>query len=509
MHFQSNTSCLLLTTILCWHLISSQVWADLPLAPYNVKLMCRQGRRFSKAAQSTTQCPTSSTSCGYFEFSSGDQKNGNPTTGVYDCVDGGILFEDSGEIDEDDDRHIVPEFSDMCGAIPKCTSLPVEKLNPSFIKYVVQEYDIKLELLENTEIRFCCALFHSTLQRLVTSPTYSFQEISAPPVSCQGKTCAPGAVGCLLHAIHDEEYDDYEEETKKRYKRLALNDYIEDEDDYVNAVELNFEDTDLELITRDPPVESTTTTTSKPTLPSLKLPMSLEDITTTEPSTTTTPNPKTTASSVFSKSKTFNTKHSHDDEEEEEEPQQSTYCVYRHLNNEFYRYCLLVHQSRDGDRCYHHQGHTICCCFVAPDKETCDPTEMDLIVPPPPSDGKALPPRVIVTIPPSTTTTTTTTTTTEEPTTTTIPTTSEPSTTTTPEPSKYPSLPPQIYRPRPIDQMKKRKQAPKKCRVAYVRTKSGSRTRPVLVCDQVSTFERIKYFSVFLVCSIVILLQVF
>lgn len=67
--------------------------------------MCRQGRRFSKAAQATNQCPTSSTSCGYFEFSSADE---NPKTGVYDCVDGGILFEDSGEVDEDaEDRHRV------------------------------------------------------------------------------------------------------------------------------------------------------------------------------------------------------------------------------------------------------------------------------------------------------------------------------------------------------------------------------------------------------------------
>lgn len=427
--------------------------------------------------------------------------------GVYDCVDGGILFEDSGEVDEDEDEiHGMPGFSEMCGAIPKCTTLPVEKLNPSFIKYVVQEYDIKLELLENTEIRFCCALFHSTLQRLVTSPTFSLQETSTSPISCQGKTCAPGAVGCLLHAVHDEEYDDYEEETKKRYRRLALNDYIEDEDDYVNAVELNFEDTDLELITREPPVE---TTTSRPTLPSLKLPMSLDDFTTTQPMTTTTPKPKTTAASVFSKSKTFNRKHSHDEEEEEDEDdlKQSTYCVYRHLNNEFYRYCLLVHQSRDGDRCYHHQGHTICCCFVAPDKESCDPTEMDLIVPPP-MDGKALPPRVIVTIPPSTTTTTTTTTTEEPSTTTTTTTTTPEPTLTTPEPSRYPELPPQVYRPRPIDQMKKRKQTPKKCRVAYVRTKSGSRTRPVLVCETASASNFI-FYPVFLVASIVFSLQVF
>lgn len=29
-------------------------------------------------------------------------------------------------------------------------------------------------------------------------------------MSCQGKMCAPGAVGCLLHAVHGEEYDDYE-----------------------------------------------------------------------------------------------------------------------------------------------------------------------------------------------------------------------------------------------------------------------------------------------------------
>ncbi|ETN75004.1 hypothetical protein NECAME_12573 [Necator americanus] len=64
---------------------------------------------------------------------------------------------------------------------------------------------------------------------------------------------------------------------------------------------------------------------------------------------------------------------------------EETHCVYRHLNDEMYRYCLLVHQKKDGDRCYYHEAHTICCCFVPPDKETCDPMELDLVRPPVPT----------------------------------------------------------------------------------------------------------------------------
>ncbi|CAI5441462.1 unnamed protein product [Caenorhabditis angaria] len=461
---------------------SQQEETELPLAPYNVKLMCRQGRRFSKEAQNPRQCPSSSTSCGFFEFSIPDGKHGTPKLGVYDCVDNGILRDiqdDDYEVDEENTPGPVKintfQFAEMCGAVPKCNVFPIDNLRKAYVKYLVQEYDIKLEGLEVPEIRFCCAMFHSTVQKLVTSPTYQLPQIDAPPVNCQGITCGPGAVGCLLHAIHDgndyeEEYEGEEKRRRvKRQRGLELNDYIEDDSDYVSAVDVTFDDLDIELITREPPIIETTTS---PTLPSLKLPMNLEDITTTKPMTTTTPIPTKTIPKIVS-SKKF------DSYEDEVEPQQSTHCVYRHLNNEFYRYCLLVHQSRDGDRCYHHKSQTICCCFVGPDKETCDPTEMDLIVPPP-----ALQPattRMIITVPQTSTTTTTTT---QEPETTT-------STTEIPK-TTYPTLPPQIYRPRPIDQTKKKKPR-RKCRVTYVRTKSGQRTRPVLVCDSVSNLSSYIY----------------
>uniref|UniRef100_A0A8R1IL92 Uncharacterized protein n=2 Tax=Caenorhabditis japonica TaxID=281687 RepID=A0A8R1IL92_CAEJA len=87
-----------------------------------------------------------------FRVATMDERNGNQNTGIYDCVDGGILFEDSGETEDNmDERHRAPVYSHMCGAIPKCTTLPVDKLNPSFVKYIVQEVR---ESLNQSEIAF-------------------------------------------------------------------------------------------------------------------------------------------------------------------------------------------------------------------------------------------------------------------------------------------------------------------------------------------------------------------
>ncbi|CAD5210379.1 unnamed protein product [Bursaphelenchus okinawaensis] len=52
-------------------------------------------------------------------------------------------------------------------------------------------------------------------------------------------------------------------------------------------------------------------------------------------------------------------------------PRQTTYCVYPHLNNELYRYCLMIYNEKLTDNCYVHNGHTVCCCFVGPNDTTC------------------------------------------------------------------------------------------------------------------------------------------
>uniref|UniRef100_A0A0M3HRD3 Clip domain-containing protein n=1 Tax=Ascaris lumbricoides TaxID=6252 RepID=A0A0M3HRD3_ASCLU len=40
------------------------------------------------------------------------------------------------------------------------------------------------------------------------------------------------------------------------------------------------------------------------------------------------------------------------------------HCVYRHFNDEFYRYCILVYNERLPGRCYEGNGYRVCCCFV-------------------------------------------------------------------------------------------------------------------------------------------------
>lgn len=42
------------------------------------------------------------------------------------------------------------------------------------------------------------------------------------------------------------------------------------------------------------------------------------------------------------------------------------FCVYPHLNDELYRYCLMVHERKSEHGCWSHNGHTVCCCFVRP-----------------------------------------------------------------------------------------------------------------------------------------------
>ncbi|VDN06785.1 unnamed protein product [Thelazia callipaeda] len=41
------------------------------------------------------------------------------------------------------------------------------------------------------------------------------------------------------------------------------------------------------------------------------------------------------------------------------------HCVYRHFNDEFYRYCLMIRDHQGpNDRCFYGVGYQICCCFL-------------------------------------------------------------------------------------------------------------------------------------------------
>ncbi|KHJ93223.1 hypothetical protein OESDEN_06871 [Oesophagostomum dentatum] len=343
---------------------------ELPLAPYNVKVFCRQGRRYTRQAQTELQCSSSTTACGFFELSGPDEQKGLSKIGVYECVDSGIL---QTTIDDDlegannakvetiyrrEEKNLFQGlFAELCGAVPQCSSLNLDMLNPSFLKYLIVQHNVRLESLTSRRVRFCCSLFHHTLQKLVTSEKDRLPSVPAPPVHCQSEVCGAEAVGCLMHSLtsdSEEEYDESEDVKKTHRKAKRRVAKAQTDEDY-DAVELFFDfdedqdDSNIRFVTKPP----SRTTTLRPIIrASVKKASANLRVATRKNKTvptTTTVHPRLV-----------------EDEYEYHEDIEETHCVYRHLNDEMYRYCLLVHQKKDGDRCYYHEGHTICCCFVPP-----------------------------------------------------------------------------------------------------------------------------------------------
>ncbi|CAJ0921260.1 unnamed protein product, partial [Mesorhabditis belari] len=357
---------------------------ELPLAPYNVKLFCRTGERnvSTKGLSPPIECPSSSSSCGYLEFETKDprfSKNAGKV-GLFECVDSGILHQENDEYDDDKETESI--FGEICGPIPRCSLLHLRAFNPNFLKYVIASQNIQLKMIAKPTVKFCCALYHSTLSRLVNSGNDQLPSITAPAVHCGDLECGQGAIGCLLHSRYGkkgefdgkrerlakekmemekdeesfEEYEVDEEElvipsgsqsrlftnrviTGSRKRRAVQDDY----EDQIKAVEISFgEDEDTYL-------------------------KGMDVIESGGPGPRSTALPYTSIESL----------------EDENENDGTHHCVYRHLNDERYRYCLLIHSEKDGDRCYEHKGHSICCCFVPPDQNTCDPTDLDLVVPAP------------------------------------------------------------------------------------------------------------------------------
>uniref|UniRef100_A0A0K0CVY5 Rab3 GTPase-activating protein catalytic subunit n=1 Tax=Angiostrongylus cantonensis TaxID=6313 RepID=A0A0K0CVY5_ANGCA len=296
---------------------------------FHSAVFCRQGRSYSHEVQSATQCPSSTTACGFFEFKSPDLERGVDNIGVYECVDNGILQSNANDVDEDNLL-----FTQLCGATPQCSHLNLNKLNTLFAKYLFVHHHIQLELLTSHTIRFCCSLFHHTLQKLVTSGKDRLQyfvnkilffyfslfpsAIPAPPIHCESEMCEKDAVGCLLHShAANEESDEY---------------YDDDDDDHGNDHDNNYE-------TRE-------TTALRQVGVSIighfeRLLINSMDMCLT----------KEIATVNYNKTRSERLSKLTNDISEKLDDTDEVHCVYRHLNDELYRYCLLVHQGKDGDRC--------------------------------------------------------------------------------------------------------------------------------------------------------------
>ncbi|GMR37071.1 hypothetical protein PMAYCL1PPCAC_07266, partial [Pristionchus mayeri] len=268
-----------------------------------------------------------------------------------------------------------------CGPTPGCSLLPPFSLTNDTYR--------RLSLINSKPTKFCCSLFYNTLVKLVEDPSFQPKEPSL--ITCAGMDCDTGAVGCLVYAETRENVKEWEE--KRKRKRHTW--------DGVKAIEVSFgsDEEEAEKMER-----------------------------------------KEIGKNEKEEEEDFGEEEEYSTEiveyEEDDDPvEASTKCVYRHLQDELYKYCLLVHSKNEPLKCTSHLGFTLCCCFVFPGASTCDPTRVQrpksLPTPPlrPPS---SLPPSTAST--PSTTTFTITTTTSSSTTTSTsIPstTTSPPSTTTT------------------------------------------------------------------------------
>lgn len=266
---------------------------DIPLAPYNLKLYCRNGQSNIPETRILSLCPTSTTSCGYFEFETlSSPGNGDEPLGIYECVDSSILMSDND--DNEEEKQML--FSNYCDDQARCRTIMLASFNAKFVQYLAQRGHVKAQKLLATRVKFCCAINDPLLQKIIRSGDHVLP-VAAPlePVECNGVRCRGAPVGCLTYSRHNETEQSEEEEVI-----------------FVQPVHINYDDY-----------------------------------------TVITPQP------VNNKYMMKYTAEYH--------------CVYRHFNDEHYRYCLLVHDQPSKDHCYYGDGYQICCCFLHRDESTCDP----------------------------------------------------------------------------------------------------------------------------------------
>ncbi|CEF71122.1 UDP-glucuronosyl/UDP-glucosyltransferase family-containing protein [Strongyloides ratti] len=317
---------------------------NLPLAPFQIKIQCKSGLSYGKndSIKKKEICPVSSTSCAYIEI---PLKKDNIS--IYECVDESIL---SGEDDgEEMAKHKL--FSQMCNHIPKCQLLNSTLLNPSFKKYLSTTYKLISSIFLNKKLLFCCSMNSAVLEKIIKSKDKSQKLVSSNSIKCNKITCGNGAIGCLSYQqfpkakiinaedyIDDEKEDIYDSnenfinENNKNDKEMIEYSY---EDDNINN-NYNFEPIQIEF--------------------------------------------NTEFDQIYRKKR-----HKIKNQDNEKTYQ----CVYPHLNDEVYRYCTMIYSNLNNNRCYKGKEFKICCCYVRPNTNTCEPGEKEL----PPTI--ILPPRIV------------------------------------------------------------------------------------------------------------------
>uniref|UniRef100_A0A915PGL5 Uncharacterized protein n=1 Tax=Setaria digitata TaxID=48799 RepID=A0A915PGL5_9BILA len=258
------------------------------------KLYCRNGQSYIPETRVPTLCPTSSTSCGYFEFDKLSLPGGEEEQlGIYECIDSSILMPDND--DSEEQKQLL--FSKYCDDQARCREITLSAFNPKFVQYLIRKDKDKLQNLLNRRIKFCCAINDHLLQRIIHFGDYVLPTLAPPePIICNNIRCRGVPIGCLTYLRHNETVKEPDDE-----------DMV-----FVQPVHVNYEDYTV--------------------LP---------------------PQPVNNKYLIRS-----NIEH---------------HCVYRHFNDEMYRYCLLIQDQPSNDQCFYGDDYQICCCFLHRGAQTCDP----------------------------------------------------------------------------------------------------------------------------------------
>uniref|UniRef100_A0A0K0G4J9 CLIP domain-containing serine protease n=1 Tax=Strongyloides venezuelensis TaxID=75913 RepID=A0A0K0G4J9_STRVS len=309
----------------------------LPLAPFQIKIQCKSGLSSGNNGyvEKKEVCPASSTSCAYIEIPNSDN-----TISVYECVDSSIL---SGE---DDGEEMIKQnlFFHMCNHIPKCQMLNSSLLNPTFKKYLSSTYKLPQFALLNKKLTFCCSMNSGILEKILKSKDKSQKLKTTNSLQCNNVTCGVGAIGCLsyqqfpkvkiingqdyIDEIKDNSYDSnesYNEDNSYEDKNISKNNYL------IEPIQIEFNEEFDQIYRKKRGIKDSE---------------------------------KNAINKVYE-------------------------CVYPHLNNEVYRYCTMIYSNLNDERCYNGKGFKICCCYVRPNMNTCEPSEKEL----PPTI--TLPPKII------------------------------------------------------------------------------------------------------------------
>ncbi|VDK85855.1 unnamed protein product [Litomosoides sigmodontis] len=269
------------------------------------QLYCRNGQSHIPETRVPSLCPSSSTSCGYFEFEKmllpeiGDEQ-----LGIYECVDPSILMPDND--DNDEIKQLL--FSKYCDDQARCREIMLSSFSPKFIQSLIEQANVryfngedneKLKRLLTKRVKFCCAINDHLLQQIIHSDDYVLPTLApSSPVICHNVHCRGAPIGCLTYSEFNQTQQSVEEE--------------EEDVAFVQPMRMSYDDYTM--------------------IPSQPI------------------------NNMYRYAIEY-------------------HCVYRHFNDEMYRYCLLINeqQRNENNHCFYGDSYRICCCFLHRGERTCDP----------------------------------------------------------------------------------------------------------------------------------------